>query len=55
MTETREAAVDLWDALRRDGFSLVEQAGVDPALFVSITTTVLVGAAIWFVLSNLFG
>jgi hypothetical protein len=55
MTETRDATADLWDALRRDGLNLVEQAGVDPALFISIATTVLVGAAIWFVLSNLFG
>jgi hypothetical protein len=55
MTETREAAVDLWDAIRRDGLNLVEQAGVDPALFVSIATTIIIGAAIWFVLSNLFG
>lgn len=55
MTETREAALDLWEAVKRDGQNLIEMAGIDPAMFASIVATVLIGAAVWFVLSNLFG
>jgi hypothetical protein len=55
MTETREAVADLWDALRRDGQNFLEYFGLEPTVVGPIVATVLLGAAVWFVLNNLFG
>lgn len=55
MESTREAAWDLWDAMKRDGANLVEQVGLDPGVVAPILVTVVVGMAIWFVISNVLG
>jgi hypothetical protein len=55
MESTRDAAWDLWDAVKRDAANLIEGAGLDPGFAIPIITTILVGMAIWFVVSNLFG
>ena len=55
MESTRDAAWDLWDAVKRDAANLIEGAGLDPGFVIPIITTILVGMAIWFVVSNLFG
>lgn len=52
---TRDAAWDLWDAVKRDAANLIEGAGLDPGFVIPILTTVLFGMAIWFVVTNLFG
>jgi len=55
MEATRDALGGLWEAVRRDAADLIDGAGLDPGFVIPILTTVLVGLAIWFVVSNLFG
>ncbi|MEZ4552315.1 MAG: hypothetical protein AB7L91_15765 [Dehalococcoidia bacterium] len=55
MESTRDAALDLWDAIKRDAANLIEGAGLDPGFVIPIVTTVLISFAVWWVLSHLLG
>lgn len=55
MDETTGVLRDLWTAVKNDGQNLIEQIGMDPAVFGPIIGAILVGVAIWFIINNVLG